>query len=168
MSTDISVKKMGGVRPGAGRPAFKPTDEQRALVEQVAGYGLPEHQIAALVSIDIDADTLRKHFKQELAQGRARANTEIGKTLYQKAMSGDTASLIWWTKAQMRWTSLQQIQVQSDSRISIVSALEQAEGRVIEGEWQDAPGAAPDAPGLEGQQKTPGEGGLDGEDGEGS
>ena len=152
MSADISVKKMGGVRPGAGRPAFKPTDEQRALVEQVAGYGLPEHQIAALVSIDCDADTLRKHFRQELAQGRARANTEIGRTLYQKAMAGDTASLIWWTKAQMRWTSLQQIQVQSDSRISIVSALEQAEGRVIEGEFSDAAGSnekGPEGPLIE-------------------
>ena len=151
MSADISVRKMGGVRPGAGRPAFRPTDEQRALVEQVAGYGLPEAQIAALVCIDIDADTLRKHFKQELAQGRARANSEIGKTLYQKAIGGDTASLIWWTKAQMRWTSLQQIQVQSDQRISIVSALEQAEGRVIDGEANE---------------KAPSEGGLLG--GEGS
>lgn len=162
MSADISVRKMGGVRPGAGRPSFKPTDEQRALVEQVAGYGLPEAQIAALVCIDIDADTLRKHFKQELAQGRARANSEIGKTLYQKAIGGDTASLIWWTKAQMRWTSLQQIQVQSDSRISIVSALEQAEGRVIEGEWQDAPDGAPS---IEGQEKAPSEGGSEGGEG---
>ena len=146
MSADISVRKMGGVRPGAGRPSFKPTDEQRALVEQVAGYGLPEAQIAALVCIDIDADTLRKHFRQELAQGRARANSEIGKTLYQKAIGGDTASLIWWTKAQMRWTSLQQIQVQSDSRISIVSALEQAEGRVIDGEANEK---GPEGPLLE-------------------
>ena len=155
MSADISVRKMGGVRPGAGRPAFKPTDEQRALVEQVAGYGLPEAQIAALVSIDIDADTLRKHFRQELAQGRARANTEIGKTLYQKAIGGDTASLIWWTKAQMRWTPLQQIQVQSDQRISIVSALEQAEGRVIEGECSD----------VGSNEKAPSEGGLLGGEG---
>lgn len=133
-ASGISVRKVGGPRPGSGRPAFKPTDEQRALVEQLAGYGLPEHQIAALVAIDCDADTLRKHFRQELAQGRAKANTEIARTLYQKAMAGDTASLIWWTKAQMRWTSLQQIQVQSEQRISIVSALEQAEGRIIEGE----------------------------------
>lgn len=147
MSADISVRKMGGVRPGAGRPSFKPTDEQRALVEQVAGYGLPEAQIAALVCIDIDADTLRKHFRQELAQGRARANSEIGKTLYQKAIGGDTASLIWWTKAQMRWTSLQQIQVQSDQRISIVSALEQAEGRVIDGEANEK---GPEGPLIEG------------------
>ena len=118
----------------------------------MAGYGLPEAQIAALVCIDIDADTLRKHFRQELAQGRARANSEIGKTLYQKAIGGDTASLIWWTKAQMRWTSLQQIQVQSDQRISIVSALEQAEGRVIDGECSEVGSneKGPEGPLLEG------------------
>lgn len=117
-----------------GAPAFQPTDEHRELVRKLAGYGLPHEQIGALVAGGIHRDTLVAHFRQELDEGKASANERIGRTLFEKAMAGDTASLIWWTKAQMRWTSLQQIQVQSEQRISIVSALEQAEGRVIEGE----------------------------------
>lgn len=116
---------------------FVPTDEQRKVVRKLAGYGLPHEQIAALVGRGIDRDTLTKHFRVELDEGKAASSEAIGRTLFEKAMAGDTASLIWWTKAQMRWTSLQQIQVQSDSRISIVSALEQAEGRVIDGECSD-------------------------------
>lgn len=117
-----------------GAPAFQPTDEHRNLVRKLAGYGLPHEQIGALVAGGIHRDTLVAHFRQELDEGKASANERIGRTLFEKAMAGDTASLIWWTKAQMRWTSLQQIQVQSDQRISIVSALAEAEGRVIEGE----------------------------------
>ena len=126
-----------------GAPAFQPTDEHRELVRKLAGYGLPHEQIGALVAGGIHRDTLVAHFRQELDEGKASANERIGRTLFEKAMAGDTASLIWWTKAQMRWTSLQQIQVQSEQRISIVSALEQAEGRVIEGELVAPDAAAP-------------------------
>jgi len=40
----------------------------------------------------------------ELDAGKAKANSQIAKTLYSKAVSGDTTSLIWWTKSQMRWS----------------------------------------------------------------
>ena len=162
-----SAQELPSKRKG-GMPMFVPTAEQRNVVRKLSGYGLPHEQIAALVGKGIDRDTLAKHFRRELDEGKAAASERIGATLFEKAMAGDTASLIWWTKAQMRWTSLQQIQVQSDSRISIVSALEQAEGRVIEGEWQDAPVppmAPNDAPSIEGQEKAPSEGGVEGGEG---
>jgi hypothetical protein len=129
-------------------PMFQPTDEQRGMVRKLSGYGLPHEQIAALVGRGIDRDTLAKHFRRELDEGKAAASERIGATLFEKAMAGDTASLIWWTKAQMRWTSLQQIQVQSEQRISIVSALEQAEGRVIEGELVAPDAVAPESLGM--------------------
>ena len=146
-----SAQELPAKRKG-GMPMFVPTDEQRNVVRKLSGYGLPHEQIAALVGKGIDRDTLAKHFRRELDEGKAAASERIGATLFEKAMAGDTASLIWWTKAQMRWTSLQQIQVQSDSRISIVSALEQAEGRVIEGECSDVAGSnekGPEGPLIE-------------------
>lgn len=80
----------------------EPTAETRKLVETSSGLGLPHESIAALIGID--DKTLRKHYREELDIGKAKANGQIAKTLYQKALSGDTASLIWWTKAQMRWS----------------------------------------------------------------
>lgn len=97
----------GGAREGAGREAFQPTDAERKQVEAMSGYGLPIEQIAILVRNGIDADTLRKHFATELVAGKAKANSGVGRTLFQKAMGGDTAAMIWWSKTQMRWAETQ-------------------------------------------------------------
>ncbi len=98
----------GGARPGAGRPAFEPTDAERKQVEALSGYGLPIEQIAVLVRDGIHVDTLRAHFETELVSGKAKANGQVGKTLFQKAMGGDTTAMIWWSKTQMRWKEVQQ------------------------------------------------------------
>ena len=82
--------------------AHKPTPEMQKLVESTSGLGLPHEQIAILVGID--DKTLRKYYRNELDMGKAKANGQIAKTLFQKATAGDTTSLIWWTKAQMRWS----------------------------------------------------------------
>lgn len=87
---------------------FKPTKEERKQVEAMAGYGVPHEQIAVLIGEDgIDADTLKKHFKKELAQGKAKANARVGQTLFQKATAGDTTAAIWWSKTQMGWKDTQ-------------------------------------------------------------
>jgi len=101
----------GGPQPGAGRPAFEPTDAERKQVEALSGYGLPIDQIAVLVRDGIHVDTLRAHFANELISGKAKANGQIGQTLFQKAMGGDTTAMIWWSKTQMRWAETQKHEV---------------------------------------------------------
>ena len=97
----------GGAQPGAGRPEFEPTDSERKQVEALSGYGLPIEQIAVLVRDGIHVDTLRAHFGTELVSGKAKANGQVGKTLFQKVMAGDTTAAIWWSKTQMRWAETQ-------------------------------------------------------------
>jgi hypothetical protein len=97
----------GGVQPGAGRPAFEPTDAERKQVEALSGYGLPFDQIGALIRDGIHIDTLRAHFSSELVSGKSKANAQVGKTLFQKVMAGDTTAAIWWSKTQMRWAETQ-------------------------------------------------------------
>jgi hypothetical protein len=78
-----------------------PTDKTREQVLSASGLGLPQVQIAALIGIsDV---TLRKHYEKELAVGKATASAQIAKSLYNKAVAGDTTAAIWWTKAQMGW-----------------------------------------------------------------
>jgi len=101
----------GGARDNAGRPAFEPTDAERKQVEALSGYGLPIDQIAVLVRDGIHVDTLRAHFANELISGKAKANGQIGQTLFQKAMGGDTTAMIWWSKTQMRWAETQKHEV---------------------------------------------------------
>lgn len=78
-----------------------PTDKTREQVLSASGLGLPQIQIAALLGIsDV---TLRKHYEKELAVGKATASAQVAKSLYNKAITGDTTAAIWWTKAQMGW-----------------------------------------------------------------
>lgn len=85
----------------AGRKRFEPTEQERKQVEAMAGFGVPHESIAVLIREGIDADTLKKHFKSELARGKAKAFSKVGQTLFQKAIDGDTTSLIFWAKTQM-------------------------------------------------------------------
>lgn len=103
-------KSNGGARENAGRPAFEPTDHERKQVEAMSGYGLPIDQIGALVRDGISVDTLRAHFRPELQSGKAKANAQVGKTLFQKVMAGDTTAMIWWTKTQMRWAETHRLE----------------------------------------------------------
>jgi hypothetical protein len=100
-------KNNGGARENAGRPEFQPTDAERKQVEALSGYGLPIDQIAVLIRDGISVDTLTKYYGKELVEGKAKANGQVGKTLFQKAMAGDTTAAIWWSKTQMRWKEVQ-------------------------------------------------------------
>ena len=130
-------RKWGGAQPNAGRPAFVPTEEECEYVEKLSGIGLVQEQIAALIRDGIHSDTLRDHFGKELLAGKARANAAIGGTLYQKAIGGDTGSLIWWTKTQMRWAETQKHEI-VHTGISITGALEAAKARLIAEDVIDA------------------------------
>ena len=72
------------------------------MVEQMAAVGIPQEGIARVVGVD--TKTLSKHFDRELSTAAIKANAKIGGTLYNKAVNGDTAAAIWWSKARMRWS----------------------------------------------------------------
>ena len=127
-------EKTGSARPGSGRPEFAPTQQERKQVEALSGYGLPHEQIAALIRDGIDADTLRKHFRKELDVGKAKANAQVGKTLFQKAVGGDTASMIWWSKAQMRWRETQVVEQTVTTRTAAEYTTAELEAMLAEAE----------------------------------
>lgn len=87
-----------------GRPSHKPTDATRKQVESMAGYGIPEDDIA--LSLDISAPTLRKHYRRELDLGHVKANSAVAQSLYKKALADGTSSVtaaIFWLKTRAGW-----------------------------------------------------------------
>jgi hypothetical protein len=84
-----------------GRPPHQPTDQTRRLVEAMAGCGIPQQQIAKVVGIS--DETLRKRYRRELDLGVIEANAKVAEALFKQAIEGNTAALIWWTKARMGW-----------------------------------------------------------------
>jgi hypothetical protein len=86
---------------------FCPSGEQRRTVEAMVSYGIPQVDIARVVGID--DDTLRKHFREEIDTGVARANTRVAQYLFEQATGqrGDSGAAvtaaIFWAKTRMRW-----------------------------------------------------------------
>ena len=85
------------------RPQIEVTDKDRRLVKTLGRAGVPQQIISDLVCGGISLNTLKKHFSYELTVGKAFANYIVAKTLFNKAMAGDTTALIFWAKTQMDW-----------------------------------------------------------------
>ena len=85
------------------KPPFKPTDDERKLVGQMCAVGIPQESICLVIRDGIDDKTLRKHFRRELDTAKIKANAQIGGTLFNKAVGGDTTAAIFWAKTQMGW-----------------------------------------------------------------
>jgi len=81
---------------------FEPTEEQRRTMRAMAGYGVPQDDIATL--LEIDAKTLRKHFRRELDRGSIEATAKVGQSLFRMATEGGSvAAAIFWMKARAGW-----------------------------------------------------------------
>ena len=106
-----AINGHGGARDGAGRKPFEPTAKERQQVEAMAGVGLPHDQIGALVRDGVCTDVIRQYFAKELKAGKAKASAKIGQTLFNRAIGGETAALIWWTKSQMGWKEKRELDI---------------------------------------------------------
>ena len=87
-----------------GRPSHKADPVVRRQVEAMAGYGVPEIDIAGVVGID--AKTLRKHYRDELDHGHIKANVRVAENLYRKATGEGRESVIaaiFWLKTRAGW-----------------------------------------------------------------
>lgn len=69
------------------RPRFKPTKDQRKLVQSLAAIGLRQEHISVVIGIR-SPKTLRKHFSKDIAKGTAEATATVMATAYSMATSG--------------------------------------------------------------------------------
>jgi hypothetical protein len=101
-------------------PAFEPSDEQRRLVWAFSGFGIPQEEIAR--HLEIDAKTLRKHFRHELDHGATEATAKVAQSLFQMATVGkNVAAAIFWMKARAGWSEKQRIHVTADDELNQLS-----------------------------------------------
>lgn len=85
----------------SGPKPWQPTDEDRRLIEHYISIGYTQTQVAELMGKSVDS--LARHCPRELSLGALTVNAKIGGKLFQKAMGGDTAALIFWAKTRMGW-----------------------------------------------------------------
>lgn len=115
---------------------FEPTEAQRYTVEIMSSIGIPHAQISE--ALDIDAKTLRKHFRSELDVGKTKVLTKVAESLVRQALSGNMTAAIFYLKTQGGWKEqaqslnvsvegeLEHKHTVSDGFAAVASALEQA------------------------------------------
>ena len=84
------------------RPPFKPTAEQRKTVRTLAGYGINQNYIAKEVGLG-SKHTLIKHFRDELDDGKDKADALVMESMFNQCRRGNATLIIWWTKNRMGW-----------------------------------------------------------------
>jgi hypothetical protein len=94
-----------------GRPAYKPTEDDRKTVSLMCAVGIPHEGIALCIGDNgIDDKTLRKHFPRELATSKIKANVRISGVIYNAALAGNMTAANLWARTQMGWTDKQVIE----------------------------------------------------------
>lgn len=91
------------------RPFHKPTDESRKLVEAYAKVRVPQDRIATLIGIT--EKTLTKHYKKEITDGHAFADSFVLNQLFQGIKKGNVALIIFYCKTilKMKETQVQEV-----------------------------------------------------------
>jgi Spy/CpxP family protein refolding chaperone len=84
---------------------YKPDDKSRKQILLMAGIGLTHDQIAKIM--EISDETLRRHYKQELATAKTMLNTQVAGNLFNIATSKDhknaVTAAIFWMKTRAKW-----------------------------------------------------------------
>ena len=105
-----------------GRPSKKLDDDQMSQVEALASV-LSTEQMADYFGVGrttfYEIMKRQPEVLERYKRGRAKAIGSVGKGLLQKAMSGDTASAIFYLKTQAGWKETQQVESTTDNNINI-------------------------------------------------
>ena len=116
-----------------GRRAHQPDQGTRRQVEAMAGFGVPESDIAGVLGID--PKTLRRHYRDELKHGHVKANARVAESLCRKATSDGAQSVtaaIFWLKTRAGWkeTVVNELAARDQEPVLIVRTIcdPQAEG----------------------------------------
>jgi hypothetical protein len=81
--------------------AHQPTLETRKTVENASGLGIPQESIAIL--LEITPKTLRRKYRRELDQGKAKMDVTAGGQIAKGILRGDTGLLIFYARTRMGW-----------------------------------------------------------------
>lgn len=87
-----------------GAKAYKPTAADRAQVEAMSAYGIPQADICRVIGIS--KPTLHKYYRDECDMGATKATAKVAESLFRKATGdgqGSVAAAIFWMKTRAGW-----------------------------------------------------------------
>ena len=91
-----------------GRPSHIPTEQNRARVREMAAAGARLLDIA--IDLDISDQTVMKYYHDDFRRARIQAHAKIGKSIYERAIAGESWAATLYAKTQMGWSEKNQIE----------------------------------------------------------
>lgn len=79
---------------------WQPSDDERAMVSAMAGYGMPAADIARVVAKGVSESEFLKACASDLEEGQIHANAKLAEQLYTQAVNGNTAALLHLSRQQ--------------------------------------------------------------------
>lgn len=98
------------------RPEIKFTDKDKKQIKTLSGYGFTQEEIAVLIGHD--ADTIRKHCKKELAEGKLEAKSICIGKLFGNIKLGKEASIFFYLKTQHGWKETVDVNIEQLPRLN--------------------------------------------------
>lgn len=134
-SIDTPIPGWVPKRHGHDTTPHEPSKESRLLVETLTGFGIIQTEIADI--LDIHPETLRKHYREQLALGAHRANAAVVNNLFQMATDprGGSAAVnaaIWWTKSRMNWSETRKEAISADIRTVNANVRDMTDEQLLE------------------------------------
>ena len=90
-----------------GRPPFLITPEVCQKAQRLAAQGCTKKQIAESLGINYSTLNRKEHefeeFSEAIKKGQASGICEVSNQLYEKAMNGDTTSILFYLKCRAGW-----------------------------------------------------------------
>jgi hypothetical protein len=83
------------------RPRWQPTTKEREQVSMMTAIGIAQPAICQVLKVS--EKTLRRACHVEIATGQTQANTQVGGALFQAAVGGNVAAMIFWMKTRAGW-----------------------------------------------------------------
>ena len=89
------------------KPYIKYSPEVAAKIEHLAALGMTQADVGYILGFS--EDTISRHYPEAWAKGKAVAKAKVAGKLFEKAMSGDGASIFFYLKTQAGWRETQHV-----------------------------------------------------------
>lgn len=134
---------------GAGRPAYEPTERDRAQVKALAAMGATMFEISLVMQLS--EPTIRKHFHLEITTGSIEANAKVAQSLFRQATHAEKPNVtagIFWLKSRAGWNDGSRAPSDYEPPGKKAVAQEEAKTAAAGTEWEDVL-RAPAPPGVQ-------------------
>lgn len=123
---------------GAGRPAYEPTERDRAQVKALAAMGATMFEISLVMQLS--EPTIRKHFHLEITTGSIEANAKVAQSLFRQATHAEKPNVtagIFWLKSRAGWNDGSRAPSDYEPPGKKAVAQEEAKTAAAGTEWED-------------------------------